>query len=75
MMACAQGIDIEGHMEETKAETLDPMTCPKMPCKCGRMARVHPETGVPFPHRLGRAHPVAFGTKRSYRKETWCPGW
>lgn len=65
----------EGLMEETKAEavTLDPMACPKMPCKCGREARVHPETGKAFKHRIGPAHPGHLGMHKSKRRETWCP--
>jgi len=62
-------------MEETKVEavTLDPMKCPTMPCKCGRAARVHPETGKAFKHRIGRAHPAFPGMGKSKRRELWCP--
>lgn len=52
--------------------TLNPMLCPKMPCKCGRMARVHPETGKAFKHRPGSAHPNV-GKNRGKRKGSWCP--
>lgn len=53
--------------------TLDPMKCPTMPCKCGRLARVHPETGKAFKHRIGRSHPSYLGLGKSKRREGWCP--
>jgi len=58
-------------MEPTTEEIMT--TYPKMPCKCGRMARVHPETGKALQHRLGPTHSSAYGAKRAYRKATWCP--
>lgn len=57
-------------MEET---TLDPMKCPTMPCKCGRAGRVHPETGKPFPHRIGASHPKFKGMGKTKRRDMWCP--
>ncbi|MGH2360196.1 MAG: hypothetical protein ACRDGM_06600, partial [bacterium] len=62
----------EGDMDEIETP-LDPMTCPKMPCKCGRLARVHPETGKAWRHRPSKKHPAFFGAKRKYRKGIWCP--
>lgn len=61
-------------MDETKKPevSIDPMTCPTIPCRCGRQARVHPETGKPFNHRPGVRHPSA-PKKRVERKSMWCP--
>lgn len=53
--------------------TVDPMKCPTMPCKCGRQARVHPETGKPFRHKVGRAHPAFPRMAKAKRRDTWCP--
>lgn len=54
----------------------DPMMFPKMLCKkCGRMAHVHPETGKPQKHHVGKEFKDKDGKKlsRKARKQTWCP--
>ncbi len=54
--------------------TLDPMMCPKVLCKCGRMVRVHPETQALFKHYPGKTHPsLKGGNSRKNRKIEWCP--
>jgi hypothetical protein len=67
--------DFGGAVEEAKAKevTLDPMKFPTMPCKYGREAHVHPETGQPLKHRIGKEHPTFPGMGKSKRRGKWCP--
>lgn len=50
-------------------------TYPKQPCLCGRGVRVHPETGAPRKHRIGKKHPasVVGPMPKNKRRQTWCP--
>ena len=46
---------------------------PKMPCICGRMVRVHPETGKAAPHHPANSHPTLTHYSKEQRKKLWCP--
>ena len=54
-------------MEPTTEEIMT--TYPKLLCKCGRLVRVHPETGKPQKHRTGKSQPMT----KAKRRATWCP--
>lgn len=53
--------------------TVDPLKCPTITCKCGRLVHVHPETGKAFKHRIGREHQGYAGLRKAKRREMWCP--
>lgn len=48
-------------------------TYPKLLCVCGRMARVHPETGKARKHHPGKNHPTLTHLSKEKRKAGWCP--
>lgn len=44
-----------------------------VPCKCGRIPRINPETRKLSKHRVGKNHPGFKDMNREKRKEMWCP--